>query len=87
MEHIDINTIKLIDSFGYNQTGSIYFRNLATVKSGEHLNCYVVLKGSYLSGKSFKKEFKVSFKSYKQLFEITLDNIKRTKGLKQIARG
>lgn len=86
MKQIDKSTIRLVDSFGYNKSGSIFYKNLATVKNGDDLNCFIVLKGKYKDGKLFKKEYKVSFKSYKELFDLTLENIKREYNAKPFFR-
>ena len=79
MKVIENSSIRIIDSFAYNKSGKIFYRNLSTLRNGDDLNCFVIIKGKYRNGESFKRECKVSFRSYKELSNLSLINIKSSK--------
>ena len=79
MKRIDHTTLRIVNSFGYSNSGKIFYRNLALVdvKLADKINCYVQIKGKYSDGEEFNNELKITYNRYLELFDQVIENVRR----------
>lgn len=80
MKRIDINTIRVVKSFGYSKSGLIFYKDLNRLKSKseserDKVNCYIHLKGKYSNGDRLNAEFKISYKSYLEIMNSIFNSV------------
>ncbi len=78
MKKINHKTLRIVNSFGYSNSGNIFYKNLALVdeRKTKEINCYVQIKGRYEDDEEFNVELKISYNLYLELFDQVIENVR-----------